>query len=100
MRFNDEDRGRMPGRSSSMCIIDDLPRIEMLIVQTVETGIELIQARRPDVVLMDINLPGMSGIEARRKLAEHPETRGIPVVGLSSPTAAFCSTSCASAPRR
>jgi len=35
-------------------------------------------------VLMDINLPGMSGIEAKRRLSEHPETRGIPVIALSA----------------
>jgi CheY-like chemotaxis protein len=33
---------------------------------------------------MDINLPGMSGLEAVRRLRESPETRNIPVIGLSA----------------
>jgi CheY-like chemotaxis protein len=33
---------------------------------------------------MDINLPGMSGFEAVKRLREHPDTRDIPVIGLSA----------------
>ena len=33
---------------------------------------------------MDINLPGMSGLEAVRRLREWPETRAIPIIGLSA----------------
>ncbi len=65
-------------------VMEDLPGIEMVTAGTAEQGIELIRARRPDVVIMDINLPGMSGIEATRKLAEWPETKDIPIVGLSA----------------
>jgi len=65
-------------------VIDDLAGIEMLTATTAEAGLELIRARRPDLVLMDINLPGMSGIEARRRLREDPETRNIPVIALSA----------------
>ena len=65
-------------------IVEELPRIEMVTAATAEAGIELIRSRRPHVVLMDINLPGMSGIEAKRRLGELPETRAIPVVALSA----------------
>ena len=65
-------------------IVEDLPRIEMMTAPTAEAGIDLIRARQPAVVLMDINLPGMSGIEAKRRLADLPETRSIPVVALSA----------------
>jgi len=65
-------------------VIDDLAGIEMLTATSGETGLELIRARRPDLVLMDINLPGMSGIEARRRLREDPETCSIPVIALSA----------------
>ena len=44
----------------------------MLTAATAEAGIELIRARRPDVVVMDINLPGMSGIAAMRGSASFP----------------------------
>jgi len=46
--------------------------------------IELIRARHPHLVVMDINLPGMSGIEAMRRLAERADTREIPVIALSA----------------
>ena len=46
--------------------------------------VELVWARRLDVVIMDINLPGMSGFEATRRLCEWPETREIPVIALSA----------------
>jgi CheY-like chemotaxis protein len=38
----------------------------------------------PQVVIMDINLPGMSGFDAVARLREWPETHGIPVIGLSA----------------
>lgn len=65
-------------------VIDDLPRISMLTAPTAEAGIELICARHPHLVIMDINLPGMSGIEAMRKLAERADTRELPVIALSA----------------
>ena len=42
------------------------------------------RARRPQVVILDINLPGMSGLEAVRVLKSWPETRDIPVIALSA----------------
>jgi CheY-like chemotaxis protein len=41
-------------------------------------------ASLPDVVLMDINLPGISGIEALKILTDNPTTAHIPVVALSA----------------
>ena len=51
---------------------------------TAELGIELVRALHPDIVIMDINLPGMSGFEATQVLASSPETRDIPVIALSA----------------
>jgi PAS domain S-box-containing protein len=65
-------------------LIATLDRVELTTAPTAEIGIELVRARRPDVVLMDINLPGMSGFEALRCLREWPETRDIPVIALSA----------------
>jgi CheY-like chemotaxis protein len=42
------------------------------------------RAARPDVILMDINLPGISGLIALGILAEDPKTASIPVVALSA----------------
>ena len=47
-------------------------------------GIELARERQPDVILMDINLPGVSGIEAMKILREDPTTAHILVVALSA----------------
>jgi CheY-like chemotaxis protein/two-component sensor histidine kinase len=47
-------------------------------------GIQLARAYRPDVILMDINLPGISGFGALKILREDPETAHIPVMALSA----------------
>jgi PAS domain S-box-containing protein len=65
-------------------LLADFERVELLTAPTAEIGIELVRARKPDVVIMDINLPGMSGFEATQRLAAWPETRDIPVIALSA----------------
>jgi len=65
-------------------LIADFDRVELVTAPTAEIGIELVRARQPNVVIMDINLPGMSGFEATRRLREWPETREIPIVALSA----------------
>jgi CheY-like chemotaxis protein len=47
-------------------------------------GIELARATQPQVILMDVNLPGISGIQALKILREDPATAHIPVVALSA----------------
>ena len=64
--------------------LEDLPRVELLTAPNAEVGLDLIRARLPKVVIMDLNLPGMSGIEATRMLASWPETRAIPVIALTA----------------
>ena len=49
-----------------------------------ETGVELARAQRPDVVLMDINLPGMTGFEALARCGPTPRPRAIPVAGVTA----------------
>jgi len=65
-------------------VIDDLGSVELLTAPTAELGLELIRAHLPAAVIMDINLPGMSGLDAVKQLAQWPETRDIPIVGLSA----------------
>jgi PAS domain S-box-containing protein len=65
-------------------LLADFERVELITAPTAEIGIELVRARRPNVVIMDINLPGMSGLEATRQLKSWPETRDIPIVALSA----------------
>jgi signal transduction histidine kinase/ActR/RegA family two-component response regulator len=58
--------------------------IELVSVSTAEMGVELARARRPEFIIMDINLPGMSGLDALRVLQTIPETRSIPVIALTA----------------
>ena len=60
------------------------PDLRLLSAQDGNLGIELARASQPDVILMDINLPGISGIEALKILREDPATAHIPVVALSA----------------
>jgi len=65
-------------------LMEELERVSLISVPNAEVGIALVRERRPDVVIMDINLPGMSGYEATRKLKEWPETKDIPVIALTA----------------
>ena len=48
------------------------------------SGVELARSAQPDIILMDINLPGISGLSALQKLAGDPVTAHIPVIALSA----------------
>jgi len=65
-------------------LLSAFENIDLLTAPTAEMGIELAQSRRPEVVIMDINLPGMSGIDALRVLRGAEETRKIPVIALTA----------------
>lgn len=65
-------------------LVEDLAAVELVTAPTAEIGLELIRARQPRVVIMDINLPGMSGFDAVNQLRAWPETKHIPVIGLSA----------------
>ena len=49
-----------------------------------EIGLKLAAEQRPDLVLMDIHLPGMSGLQALAQMREAPDTREIPVVAFTA----------------
>ena len=52
--------------------------------ETGEAGVRLAQERRPNLVLMDIRLPGIDGMEALRQLRAEPTTREIPVMAMTA----------------
>jgi len=60
------------------------PTMRLLTAVDGNMGIQLARANQPEVILMDINLPGISGIEALKILRDDPATAHIPVVALSA----------------
>src|ERR1035437_1211475 len=65
-------------------LIKRRPDMRLLSATDGNLGIQLARANQPEVILMDINLPGISGIEALRILRDDPVTAHIPVVALSA----------------
>jgi PAS domain S-box-containing protein len=65
-------------------LLSAFDNIDLLTAPTAEIGVELAQARHPEVIIMDINLPGMSGVEALRALRASPGTKDIPVIALTA----------------
>lgn len=86
------------GMTRSVLYIDDDPANVMLMQSIVarekhikfhsaptgELGLEMAQGNPPDLILLDINLPGLDGYEVQRQLRAIEETRNVPVVGLSA----------------
>ena len=60
------------------------PTMRLLTAIDGNMGIQLARANQPEVILMDINLPGISGFEALKFLRDDPATAHIPVVALSA----------------
>jgi len=65
-------------------IIARHPNISLTTAVTADDGILLARSQKPDVILMDINLPGMNGIQALKILRADPETSRIPVIAVSA----------------
>ena len=63
---------------------DVLGGYEVLSARDGVTGIAMAASERPDLILMDLNLPGMDGWEATRRLKADPATRNIPIIALSA----------------
>ena len=59
------------------------PEISLLTAVNGNSGIEIARASRPDVILMDINLPDINGNKALEILRSDPATAHIPVIALS-----------------
>ena len=58
--------------------------IDLLSATDGNAGVQMAREYRPDVILMDMNLPGISGREAQRRLRQDPATRETPIIALSA----------------
>ena len=68
-------------------LVRDVLRVkgyETVEATSAEDGIALANERKPDLILMDIQLPGMNGIDALRVLRAHAATATIPVVAVTA----------------
>jgi PAS domain S-box-containing protein len=90
--------GQHPGLAGTVLYIEDnavnLLLMEAMLAQQTqlrllsaslpEPGLALARAERPDLILLDIQLPGMDGYEVLRRLRAAPDTRAIPVIAISA----------------
>jgi CheY-like chemotaxis protein/two-component sensor histidine kinase len=73
---------------ANLMLIEDLiarrPDVRLLTAKDGPAGLKVARAYLPNVILMDINLPGISGVDAMKILAKDPSTQHIPVIALSA----------------
>lgn len=61
-----------------------LSDFKVLEAENAEDGIQLAHERKPDMILMDIQLPGMDGFEATKLISDDAELKKIPIIAVSS----------------
>jgi len=65
-------------------VFENIENIDLIIADNAESGIEIATSKMPDTILMDINLPGISGIDATIKLKQMEKTKNIPVIAITA----------------
>ena len=65
-------------------VLQRVPGVSLTCATLPEVGLELARAQPPDLVLLDIQLPGIDGFEVLRRLRASPATEAIPVVAVSA----------------
>jgi PAS domain S-box-containing protein len=65
-------------------ILTDYPEIKFLSATHAKIGVDMAVTLKPDLILMDINLPDINGIEALKRLKNFEETHKIPVIAVSA----------------
>lgn len=86
----------IPDRGSTVLVVDDSRTVRNTLqrmlrqggfdtveAQDGQTAVEQAQAHTPDLIIMDVVMPGMNGFQATRKLRRIPETRAIPIIIMS-----------------
>lgn len=70
-------------RMKSRMIFGNMKEYEFLSACDGKEGVELALQRKPDLILMDVEMPRMTGVEACRTLRDHIETKNIPIILLT-----------------
>lgn len=65
-------------------IIERMPGVNLISAYNAELGLEMVEAQNPDIILMDLNLPGMDGYEALERLKINEKTSSIPVIAVTA----------------
>lgn len=65
-------------------VVNALGSLRLHVAETGHEGLALARDLRPDIILLDINLPGLNGFELKARLDADPLTRGLPVLALSA----------------
>ena len=86
----------IPERGSKVLVVDDSRTVRNFLQKMLrqggfdtleaadgQTGVTLALTHQPDLIIMDVVMPGMNGFQATRKLRRAPETRGIPIIIMS-----------------
>lgn len=53
---------------------------EVIFAEDGETGVTLAKTHKPDMILMDVVMPGLNGFQATRAISKDPETENIPII--------------------
>jgi CheY-like chemotaxis protein len=90
-------RGTLPVTARTILVADDEADVRSLILALLEdegyrvvvaangrAALDVVERRRPDLILMDVMMPTMDGREAARRLRERPDTKAIPIVLMSA----------------
>ena len=65
-------------------LLGGMDNLRLITAATAEAGLELARTEGPSIIIMDINLPAMTGIDALVALRAHSKTREIPVIALTA----------------
>ena len=65
-------------------LLSQYKNIQVLNAPAPALGLELATAHRPDLIILDINLPDINGLEVLKRLKQHKDTRNIPVIAVSA----------------
>ena len=76
----DDDKGLLRILSSNL----ETEGCKVLVAETGEEGLKIAQAEKPDIILLDVILPGLKGREVCAQLKENRDTKDIPVIFLTA----------------